>query len=291
MQDSKIEKENSINDKPFNTNEKSGNISDLGSRLNKNSNMKKRIRDLPISRFIPNMLTIFAICAGFSSIKFILIGQINISISCILIAVILDGTDGRIARLLQKESHFGAELDSLADFLNFGIAPSLLVFIASLKYLGNVGWAMSLFLTICCGLRLARFNTNKFYEDTPEDYNRHNFESNYSIGVAAPAGAMIALTPAFFYLATDVVFFMAPISFVISTFLAGVLMISKIHTFVFKRVRVTDSMVPVFIVAFCLFMIAFFTAFWESICAFIIVYLISIPFSERLYRRKVKEFD
>lgn len=248
-----------------------------------------RIRELPISRFIPNMLTIFAICAGFSSMKFAIGGELRMAIACTLIAVILDGTDGRVARLLQKESHFGAELDSLADFLDFGVAPGIIAYVVSLSAFSNVGWALVLFSTVCCGLRLARFNTLKFYDDSADDdIVRPEFESNYSVGVAAPAGAMITLAPAFFYLATDARIFLHPVCFAVSALVGGALMISKLRTFVFKKVKITPNRAPLWIMAFCLMTISLVTALWETISVMVVVYLFSIPFSNRMYLAKVK---
>lgn len=264
-------------------------MQDLKLKINKDS--AARIRELPISKFIPNILTISAICAGFSSVKFAIYGDIVESLFCILIAVLLDGTDGRVARFLQKESHFGAELDSLADFLNFGVAPGLISYIISLKNFSNAGWGIALFSTICCALRLARFNTLKFYDDNSEDIIRPEFESNYSVGVAAPAGALIVLMPAFLYLATEAQFFLDPICFFVSAFIGGILMVSKVRTFVFKKVKVTPKRAPFLILCCCLFVISLITALWETMSVVIFVYLTSIPLSEKMYWKKIKEFD
>lgn len=250
-----------------------------------------RIRELPISRFVPNILTISAICAGFSSIKFALSSQLESSMFCILIAVLLDGTDGRVARLLHKESHFGAELDSLADFLNFGVAPSLIAYLVSLSRFSQIGWALVMFSAICCALRLARFNTLKFYDDSVDEADKPEFESNYSVGVAAPAGALLIVTPILFYLATENISFLSPLYLAISTLFGGLLMISHLRTFVFKKVKVTPYRAPLFLLAFCLSVIALVTALWETMCVIVLLYIVSIPISDRMYWRKVKMFS
>lgn len=251
-----------------------------------------RIRELPLSRFIPNMITISAICSGFSSIKFAISGDLMIAMVCILMAVVLDGTDGRVARFLGKESHFGAELDSLADFLDFGVAPGIIVYVISLKDMGNLGWGLALFATLCCGLRLARFNTLKFYDDSAEEQEpKPEFETNYSVGVAAPAGAMIVLAPAFLSLATGDKEFLNSVYFALTTMLGGILMASKLRTFVFKKVKITPRRAPIWILMFCLTLISLVTALWMTISVIILAYLISIPISDKMYWKKVKAFN
>src|SRR5215510_133097 len=150
-----------------------------------------RLRDQSLNRLIPNMLTIIALCAGLTAIRFGLLGHWEKAVFAIVVAGILDGLDGRIARLLNGASRFGAELDSLSDFISFGVAPALLLYYWTLNGLGGFGWALALLFAVCCALRLARFNTRLENTDLPA------WTSRFFTGVPAPAGAGLALLPIF----------------------------------------------------------------------------------------------
>jgi CDP-diacylglycerol--serine O-phosphatidyltransferase len=148
-----------------------------------------RLRDQSINRLIPNMLTVLALCAGLTSIRFGLQERWELAVAAIVIAGILDGLDGRIARMLDGASKFGAELDSLSDFISFGVAPALLLYYWTMYAAGGFGWAVSLLFAVCCALRLARFNTKLDNADLPA------WTSRFFSGVPAPAAAGLSLLP------------------------------------------------------------------------------------------------
>ena len=142
---------------------------------------------------LPNILTLGGVCLGISSIKFSIDGNYNLAIIFVLIAAILDALDGRVARLIKGTSEFGKELDSLTDFVSFGIAPAFILYFWELNKYGKLGWAITLIYSVCCVLRLARFNLTKI--DNIENWKNHFFE-----GVPAPAGGLLILMPLIFEL-------------------------------------------------------------------------------------------
>ena len=149
----------------------------------------RRLRELPVNSLIPNILTVLALCAGMSAIRFAMQERWELAVAAIIVAGILDGLDGRMARLLKGATKFGAELDSLSDFIAFGVAPALVVYMWSTEALGGVGWVAGLAYSTCCALRLARFNT------ALEDPDRPAWANLFFAGMAAPAGAYAALLP------------------------------------------------------------------------------------------------
>ena len=148
-----------------------------------------RLKRPSLNRMLPNILTVAALCAGLSSIRFGLMGRWEPAVMAIVVAVILDGLDGRVARLLGGTSRFGAELDSLSDFVSFGVAPAVLLYLWTVQEMGGFGWALALLFAVCCALRLARFNT-ALDDSSPPPWSRH-----YFVGIPAPAGAGLALLP------------------------------------------------------------------------------------------------
>ena len=150
-----------------------------------------RLRDQSLNRLIPNMLTVMALCAGLTSIRYTLDQRWELAAIAIVVAAVLDGLDGRIARLLDGASKFGAELDSLSDFISFGVAPALLLYYWCMRGVGGIGWVLTMLLAVCCALRLARFNTKLDNTDLPA------WTSRFFTGVPAPAGAGLALLPIF----------------------------------------------------------------------------------------------
>jgi len=217
-------------------------------------------------QLIPNMMTVAAICAGLTAIRFGVHGSYEWAVRMILIAAVLDGLDGRIARLLRSDSKMGAELDSLADFLNFGVAPSLLLYFWALQDTRSAGWIAVLFFTTCCVLRLARFNvTRKAEDDTAE--------SAYFTGVPSPAGAMLVLLPMFISFAFDA----KPVlpDLLLSVYMGGVglLMISRIPTWSFKKTRIPKVNVKYFLVGFAFVGAAVLTYPWISLVLICLAYI------------------
>src|ERR687885_1616079 len=150
----------------------------------------RRISGLSINRMIPNVLTLLALCAGMTAIRFAINGKFESAVVAIIVAGVLDGLDGRIARLLKSTSTFGAQLDSLSDFISFGVAPAVVLYLWTMSQLSTLGWVIVLFYAACCALRLARFNTQLDVELPP-------YASYFFTGVPAPAGAGLVLVPMF----------------------------------------------------------------------------------------------
>jgi CDP-diacylglycerol--serine O-phosphatidyltransferase len=243
-------------------------------------NRGKRRKGLPVNSLIPNILTVLAVCAGVTSIRFSLEGHWELSVMAIAVAAILDTLDGRVARLLKGTSKFGAELDSLSDFVGFGVAPAILLYRWILSELGGVGWIIVLAYVVCCGLRLARFNT------TLDDPDRPAWTADYFTGVPAPAAAGLVLLPVMlsFQLGDDVfrlVFLNAA-----NTIFVAFMMVSEISTFSFKRMRVKrERVMPVLIVVGLLgAVVASYP--WFVLSAMTTMYLASIPLAVKNHRRK-----
>src|SRR6201991_3480640 len=150
---------------------------------------RRRFRPIPVRMLVPNFITLLAICAGLTAIRLSIEGRMSLAVYAIVFAAALDGIDGRVARMIKGQSKFGAELDSLADFVNFGVAPGLMLYFWQLHELNNVGWIAAMIFAISGGLRLARFN------DSMDDPNRPAFAAAFFTGVPAPAGALLVLLP------------------------------------------------------------------------------------------------
>jgi CDP-diacylglycerol---serine O-phosphatidyltransferase len=236
------------------------------------------ITSLSLNRLIPNILTLLALCAGMTAIRLALTGKYQSAAAAIIIAGVLDGIDGRIARLLKVTSPFGAQLDSLSDFVSFGVAPAVLLYLWTMSQLASLGWALVLLFGVCCALRLARFNTQLGAELPPYAYN-------FFTGVPAPAGAGLVMIPMFVSFEFELSFFRSP--YVNGLVLAGVaaLMVSRIPTFSFKRFRVpAEWVLPMLLVIGGL--AAFLTTEpWGTLLVIGILYLGSIPVSIRSYRK------
>ena len=236
------------------------------------------------SRFIlPNLLTIIGVCLGISSIKFALDGNYSLAVIFIVFASILDALDGRIARLIKGTTEFGKELDSLTDFVSFGIAPAFILYFWELKNYGKIGWAITLIFSVCCVLRLARFNLTKISEDA-------EWKLNYFEGVPSPAGAGLVLLPLVYEL-SELKFnidikSMTPFFVVI----VALLLISKIPTFALKKIKVSSqlSIFLLFGIVVVFISLIFFT--FESLLVIGGIYLLSIPLSFYFYK-KTKEIN
>ena len=204
---------------------------------------RQRLRAIPVRSLLPNMITLLALCVGLTGIRLAFEGKLEMALAAIVFAAALDGIDGRLARLMKGQSKFGAELDSLADFMNFGCAPALFLYLWGLYELGNVGWIAAMVFAICAALRLARFNV------MIDDPHRPIWTGNFFTGVPAPAGALVVLLPIYLSLLG---LFKAPatLTLVYTLAIAG-LMVSRLPVFSGKRVgkRVPPEMVlPVFVV-------------------------------------------
>lgn len=247
---------------------------------------KQRLIELPFSRLIPNITTLMSLCTGLSAVRFAMDGRYEIAVVAILIAGIFDAMDGRLARMLGVDSHFGAELDSLSDFVSFGVAPALVLFINSLHHWKGFGWALCLFFVVCSALRLARFNTALLHkEETPEWQNR------FFVGVPAPLGAYIALLPLMAGFALEESYSVMPYLYGVSLLGAGALMVSRLRTYSTKGRHISQKMVLPFMLGAGVLVIALINAFWFTLTIVGILYAVSIFFSVQTYGRLEKESE
>src|SRR3977135_1520001 len=205
---------------------------------------RRRFRQIPVRTLVPNLITLLALCAGLTAIRLAFEEKLEWAVAAIVFAALLDGVDGRVARMLKGPSRFGAELDSLAVFVNFGVAPALILYFWGLHELGNAGWIAAMVFAICAGLRLARFNV------MIDDPNRPTWAANFFVGMPAPGGAITVLLPIYVYfLGMPRFVFVAPVTLVYTLAIAF-LMVSRVPVFSGKRVgkRVAPEMVlPVFV--------------------------------------------
>lgn len=247
-----------------------------------------RLKGPSLNHMIPNMLTLLSLCAGLTAIRFALQAKWEHAVFAILLAAILDGLDGRIARLLKVTSRFGAELDSLSDFVSFGVAPAMIMYLWSLKDAGSPGWALALLFAVCSALRLARFNTMIGQANLPP------YAYNFFTGVPAPAAAGLALLPLMLSFELGEAFFSSPLVVGLVLIAVAFMMVSRIPTFSLKGLRIPHPYVlPGFLVLALLaaFMV---TAPWVTLPLIETVYAISIPFALKAYRdleRKAQELQ
>lgn len=235
---------------------------------------KRRLlrKEQPISRVFPNMVTIAGLCCGLTAIRFAMLGRFEVAVGFIVAAAIIDGMDGRLARMLGATSLFGAQLDSLSDFVCFGISPALVLYMWQLQSIKGIGWAVVLFFSVCAALRLARFNTGLF--DDPKE----PWEKQFFVGVPSPAGGILCLLPLIVSFELDNV--AIPAGLVAAhVVLIGTLMASRIPTFAGKHLRIKHELIPQFMIA-CSFLLVVFTIEpWMFLSALSLVYLASIPVS------------
>ena len=239
---------------------------------------RRRFRPIPVRMLVPNVITLLAICAGLTAIRLSTEGRMELAVAAIVFAAILDGIDGRVARLIKGQSKFGAELDSLADFVNFGVAPGLILYFWQLHDLNNGGWIAAMVFAISGGLRLARFNA------TMDDPNKPAFAANFFTGVPAPAGAITVLLP--IYLAFLGVPKPPAMLTALYTLLIAFLMVSRLPVFSGKtiRMRVPPEMVlPVF-VGVILFIALLIGYPWYILSVCTVLYLLSLPAGWKSYR-------
>jgi CDP-diacylglycerol---serine O-phosphatidyltransferase len=239
---------------------------------------RRRFRPIPVRMLVPNFITLLAICAGLTAIRLSTEGRMELAVAAIVFAAVLDGVDGRVARMIKGQSKFGAELDSLADFVNFGVAPGLILYFWQLHELNNGGWIAAMVFAISGGLRLARFNASMDDPDKPA------FAANYFTGVPAPLGAITVLLPiylAFLGLPKPPAMLTAAY-----TLLIGFLMVSRLPVFSGKtvRMRVPPEMVlPVFVsVVFFIALLIGYPWYILSVCT--VLYLLSLPVGWKSYR-------
>lgn len=241
---------------------------------------RRSLKTLPIRSLIPNSLTVMALCAGLTSIRFALDGRFDLAVIAILVAALFDGLDGRVARLLKGTTKFGAELDSLSDFLCFGVAPVVTLYLWSLSEIGGLGWIVVLGFSVCCALRLARFNV------ALEDPDKPAWTANYFVGVPSPAAAGLVMLP--LYLSFIGIDFLQGLPVIVAAYVAGIafLMVSKIPTFSGKRLGMRvrrDEMLPV-LLGVALSVAVLFSYPWITISILCVAYLAVLPLGAWRYQ-------
>ncbi len=221
---------------------------------------------------LPNILTLVGVCIGLSSIKFAFDGKFEFSIIAIIVAAIIDGLDGRIARLIKGTSKVGKELDSLTDVISFGVAPAFIMYFWKLNELGRIGWLICLLYVICVALRLARFNVNSLDEPTWKD--------NFFEGIPSPAGGVLVLMPLVFSF-SELQFISIDNDFTVPIFFVfiSILLISKIPTYSLKKIIVPRSM-TIFLLLGIVFYFGLLLVYnFNTIFISGLIYLLMIPLS------------
>ncbi|MTI43518.1 CDP-diacylglycerol--serine O-phosphatidyltransferase [Roseibium hamelinense] len=252
---------------------------------NQTGKREPRFRRVPIRLILPNLVTLLALCSGLTAIRMAFEGRWEFAIGAVLVAAVLDALDGRVARLLKGTSKFGAELDSLADFVNFGVTPALMLYIWILKEAGSLGWIAALIFAISAALRLARFNV------ALEDPDKPAWTAKFFTGVPAPAGALTVLMPLyleFLGLLPHWPEFAGPIA--AYTIAIAFLMISRLPTFSGKTLRSRvrrDFVLPLILVVVLIIALTVSYPF-RMLAAGSALYLITIPFAWRSHRKHLK---
>jgi len=242
----------------------------------------RRFKQVPVRFLLPNLITLLALCSGITSIRLGIEGCYELAVGAVIISIVLDAVDGRLARFLKGTSRFGAELDSLADFVNFGVAPAILIYLWSLNDMRTMGWVAVLILAVCCALRLARFNV------ALDDVDKPAWSASFFSGAPAPAGAGLAMLPmyiGFLGIVDDghtYSEFIAP--YVVAV---ALLMVSRVPTYSGKtmRPRVPRDLVLPILGGGVLAIVCLIAFPWETLTLMAFAYLALIPFSIRAYRR------
>ena len=243
----------------------------------------KIVSDKKTRVILPNMFTLIGVCIGLSSIKFAFDEKFTLSIIAIIVAAIIDGLDGRIARLIQGTSKVGKELDSLTDVISFGVAPAFIMYFWKLNELGRIGWLICLIYVVCVALRLARFNVNSVKEPSWRD--------NFFEGVPSPAGGVIVLMPLVYSLSEIQIFsinydYFVPILFV----LVSILLISKVPTYALKKISVPRNMTIFLLLGVALYFGLLLIYTFNAIVISGLMYFIMIPVSLIHYNSMSKKF-
>ena len=234
---------------------------------------------LPFRALVPNAITALVLCFGLTGVRLAIDGRYELAIVSIVLAGVLDGLDGRVARLLKAQSRFGAELDSLADNIAFGVSPALVMFLWSLNEAPRFGWIASLALAVCCALRLARFNARIDNDDQPHK------SAGFLTGVPAPTGAGLAFVPLYLWIVSGEPLFREWWLVMPWILFVAALMISSVATYSWSSVRVRRSWRLFALVGVGLLGAALFTMTAEALLLISVVYLATLPFSMASYRR------
>ena len=232
---------------------------------------------------LPNILTLGGVCLGISSIKFSIDGNFSLAVTLILLSAILDALDGRVARLINGTSDFGKELDSLTDFVSFGIAPVLILYFWNLNIYGKLGWAIALIYSVCCVLRLARFNLTKIE-------NQQEWKNNFFEGIPSPAGGLIILMPLIYELADiNLDLNIRSLTPFLTIFIA-LLLVSKIPTPSLKKISISSKTTVFLLLAIGIVFIALLFYTFETLLILCFFYILSIPISILIFKKQQKKY-
>lgn len=241
---------------------------------------RRRIsRELTLRALVPNAITSAALCCGLTGIRFAINGDFQRAVLAVILAGMLDGIDGRVARLMKAQSRFGAELDSLSDAISFGVAPALILYLWSLQSEPRFGWFASLALAVCCALRLARFNARIDLQEQPHK------SAGFLTGVPAPVGAGLAMLPLYLWIASGRDEVREPALVAVWTAAMAFLMISNIATLSWTSLRPRRSIRLEIIALFGLVIAALLTEPWLTLVAICAVYLAMVPVGVVRYAR------
>ena len=239
----------------------------------------RRLGGIPLRAFAPNAITALALCFGLTGVRFAIGEEWDKALAAIIFAGVLDGMDGRIARLLRAQSRFGAELDSLSDVIAFGVAPAMILFLWSLQYAPKFGWTAALAIAVCCALRLARFNSRMDSEFQPHK------SAGFLTGIPAPAGAGLAFVPVYLWLVTGSDLFREWYVVMPWGLAVAMLMISAIPTYSWSSIRLRRSWRLFALAGVGLLGAALVTAPWHTLLAVSTVYVALIPFGLASYAK------
>ena len=247
-------------------------------------NKIKLVSDKKTRVILPNMFTLVGVCIGLSSIKFAFDGNFQFSIIAIIVAAIIDGLDGRIARLIKGTSRVGKELDSLTDVISFGVAPAFIMYFWSLNQIGRIGWLICLIYVMCVALRLARFNVSS--EADP------SWKDNFFEGIPSPAGGVLVLMPLVYNFSEFQIIklnydFFVPILFII----VSILLISKIPTYSFKKIKVQRNFTIFLLLGIVFYFGLILIYTFNAIVLSALVYFLMIPISSVHYLKIRKKYN
>ena len=247
--------------------------------MSSEANGDREPRRIPFRGMVPNAITLLALCMGLTGVSLAVRGEWERALGAIVVAGVLDGLDGRIARLLRAQSKFGAELDSLSDNIAFGTAPALILFLWSLQDAPRFGWIAALALAVCCALRLARFNARLDAAEQPHK------SAGFNTGVPAPAGAGLAFVPIYLWLITDNDLFRRWEGVMAWTLFIALLMISSLPTYSWSSIRIRRDWRMFALAGIALLGAALVVAPWTTLLAAAALYLLTIPFGLASYAR------
>jgi CDP-diacylglycerol--serine O-phosphatidyltransferase len=255
----------------------------------KSDKLKKRLMKMPfagypVTRFIPNMTTLLGLCIGLTAVYHALHGEWEKSLWYVVVATVFDGMDGRLARFFNASSRFGAELDSLSDFVTFGVSPALVAYFYSLQHLDRLGWGVVLFFCICSGLRLARFNTVSL--ENEDDPKRIRLQKKYFTGIPMPAAGLLMVAPVM--VNVDTGYGIHSLIYAAFGIGVGLLMVSKIPTFAFKGMNIQPNQIIFLLGIIGVFVIGMMTRPWLTLPIVSLAYLISFVFSFNAYRKDIQ---